>query len=691
MNSNSKNMKIIEKEILYYFKEMGVLLYGEYMLKEYENDTNFISALLDNYSIFLEDSTNNYSKINHTICYLFYGKKNKEPDCDKKIKYILSNLLSKLKINYFNFILLCNLIHYYNTYFIIIINEDEISFLLLKLKKFFSELIINSEKLIEDKDDNLIITYLFFYYYSILLFRLFKNKVFKAQIESNAENFLSYLEERIKQIFEYEQKTHYKFLYQSEYININFYELINYGDYHNQKLSIYISFIKYFLNIINNNYKKAKDYFLNYYEDSTLTNDIKLGLLSRKLLTIILNYEEEGIEDELLNIEDILTKISKDAITNDENNINENNININNENNNNFNNINNMNDNNNNIIKDNNNDKVEENVNNSENNIIGSNNNINTVEKNENIIKENNSINNKNNTTNNCIIKKTDRISNIINHIKASVESNKDLLKNESENPIRNEYKLSQEMTILPDNNNSNNKTKENKNENENENKTKIFSDIIERHNQIMILTDELINFSGCSCSGKSKTVVLEMEREKNNKRKEINNNCTEFYKYLTKLSNRDKTYIKEYNYLKILITRVFYNYLELSFIDVKRGINTAENFPEQYEKFKKIVNEFDIKNNLVNKIDADYYFVSNAKKEAEKYYNDYINKDSKKSPAGLFGHAVCLYVNNEREYNKKSINQLKNAIQLIEQKIQIKNYQSIHSKLNNLYQQLLK
>ena len=92
-----------------------------------------------------------------------------------------------------------------------------------------------------------------------------------------------------------------------------------------------------------------------------------------------------------------------------------------------------------------------------------------------------------------------------------------------------------------------------------------------------------------------------------------------------------------------------------------------------------------------MNKIDADYYFVSNAKKEAEKYYNDYINKDSKKSPAGLFGHAVCLYVNNEREYNKKSINQLKNAIQLIEQKIQIKNYQSIHSKLNNLYQQLLK
>ena len=28
-------------EILYYFKEIGILIYGEYMLQEYKNNNNF--------------------------------------------------------------------------------------------------------------------------------------------------------------------------------------------------------------------------------------------------------------------------------------------------------------------------------------------------------------------------------------------------------------------------------------------------------------------------------------------------------------------------------------------------------------------------------------------------------------------------------------------------------------------------
>ena len=160
----------LNQEIYFHFKELGIILYGEYILKNYQNNENYMNELLTKYYIFLTNENNIPSKINHKVCYYYF--KDEQCDSDENneiIESILSKINYDLKINYFNFILICNLIHYYNRFFEHI-DSKETSFLLYQLKKF-SNLIINSEQHLNDEDDSIIMIYLFFYYYSILLYR----------------------------------------------------------------------------------------------------------------------------------------------------------------------------------------------------------------------------------------------------------------------------------------------------------------------------------------------------------------------------------------------------------------------------------------------------------------------------------------------------------------------------------------
>ena len=291
----------------------------------------------------------------------------------------------------------------------------------------------------------------------------------------------------------------------------------------------------------------------------------------------------------------------------------------------------------------------------------------------------------------------------LIKYFNEGIEINKNLLENKTQKYERDKYKILTEMhnqlnkgkiskksLKSKEANNQLNKSKINeeneksketnnqliKDEKKNEIEKNLFSYIILNHNIIMNLTDELIHESD--------------EEKKSKKRNEINIKWTEFYDYLKNLSNKDKAYIKKYNYLKILMTRVFYNYLELLFIDQKCNKNTSENFIDKYEKFKKFVDEFDINNNLVNKIHADYYFVINGKEKAERFYSDYIKKDPFVSPAGLFGHAVCLYINNIQDYNVNAINRLKQIIEKIKSKeYKFNNQIAIITKLEKLLKKL--
>ena len=757
-------------EILYYFKEIGILIYGEYMLQEYKNNNNFFDAFLSKYDSFLNKNNNNYSKINHRVCFLYFKKQNnkKDKNCDKKVKYILSTLGNNLKINYYNFILLCNLIHYYNIYFNYI-NKAEISFLLLLLKKFFRKLIINNEKVIENKENNSIIVSLFFYYYSLLLFRLFikvpDNNLIQSHSDTFYDTFYVYVENIIQNLYKCEN---------DEYINNNLDKLSNYEDYKNPKLNIYISFLKFFLTIIkktnndndDDNEYKDKEYFLNFYEDCSLNKEIKLELLSRKLLFIILNYNEKNFEKQLIKIENILKKIIGNNnyilqcndnlnINNENNNVNNNNetnnnetinnkeinnenseINYNENNNNENNNTENYNEkNNNNENDENNNNGINNNENNNEinNNEIINNKNENINHKqnnndnqnnedilNENIISENNNIeiNNENNILNNENNIKNNN-ANIIanNNNENSIENNNENIISENINKNFNQN-MNNENIINHINNNGNNNINRNINNNNkkneifkinyiietiNSNKNLLdneFGDYNRKDNNVNIekLIKQLNNIKGeenilineiilkhNKIVNLSNELILSEEKDKIEKRNEIIYLCNNFLNYLKNLDILKKKYIKENNYLKILITRVLYNYMELLFIYSKRNKNNNENYRGRYEEFTKIIEEFEINNNLINKIHADYYFVADNKKSAEEYYNKYINNNSYNSLAGIFGHASCLYIINNKEYSSKAINQLKNAINKIKELIKIKSYQGILPKLESL------
>ena len=434
-----------KQKIYYYFKELGIIIYGEYILKQYQNNGNYMENLLENYISFINNENNIPSKINHKICYYYFKHKQSDDDDDDeyndKIIGILSKINEDLDINYFNFILICNLIHYYVRFFEHIDNKES-SFLLYQLKKF-SNLILNNNE-INNEGYKIIMVYLFFYYYSLLLYRLFKHKSYNLKPINNANinNFLNYIKSQID------------ILYKAIHMNNNMFEILdlkylsNYAEKNNKEiLNIYISFIKYFISINDRKYKETKDFYLSFYDDFKLTNEIKFGLLSRKLLYIIYNYDEKIIEKQLKNILKICKNKSNDYFI----------CQFNNENINNVDNI--------------NNNHNEENIQNenhiNENNVIENNIIENNIIEN-NIIENNIIINNENN--NNLENHNQNRDDRIINHDIINIDMNDRNINNENNNNGNNNNGSNINENINIENNQNENINNENDGRNHNEN-----------------------------------------------------------------------------------------------------------------------------------------------------------------------------------------------------------------------------
>ena len=264
----------LKLEIEYYFKKLGIISFGEYILKPYQNNDIYMNELLQKYKNFLTEENNLPSKINHIVCYNYFNDvQEKAKDISEEIKSIISEIYDDLKINYFNFFLICNLIHYFNRFSRV--DKNATSFFLYQLKKF-SNLILKYEK---DNDNSLVMTYLFFYYYSVLLFRLFKNKPYNYKNESNnSKNFIEYLE--------YEKNSLYDYVIDNndeKFKNLEFKFLNDYAE-KNKKFEIYFSFIKFFISINNRDCKETIDFELSFYENFNLPKEIKFALLSRKLV-----------------------------------------------------------------------------------------------------------------------------------------------------------------------------------------------------------------------------------------------------------------------------------------------------------------------------------------------------------------------------------------------------------------------
>ena len=640
-----KNLKMNDKnelkdEIIYDFKEMGILMYGEYMLGEDDISEKYYK-FLNNKSIISSLKT----RINHVVCYLFYKTKT-DPDCKAQINNILSKL-NNLKINYYNFFLICNLIHYYNKYFDV--DKDEILFLIKQLKKF-SKFILNND--IKDEEDSKILVLLFYYYYSILLINLFKNKQYLPNIYGGRETFFKYIESKYNDLLnEYIQGDIFIKKYDNDYISLNLSDLNGYAERNNNsKLIHYILFIKFFSSISdNNNDKKIKNYDFFFYEDNSLNKEIKIGILSRKILFHILNYDEDKIKD----FEIYLKKIKNNNILKNENANGYNNSITNN-------------------ITNNNNIIINENINNS----------IKAINK----TPENNIGSNNNNKldNNNCHTILLDKY----NYLEIIINKNKYLLFNELKNTekfnikfninilnsiqklslsLQDNYNLYHQynITILQNILNIQNITNFN-------NQTIInncFFNIIYKQNEIISLSNQLINSIN---KEEIKETIIDL--------------CSKFYDYLKNENDENKNFIKNYEYLKALITRVFYNYMELLFINRKLNKNTNDKCEVKFKEFLDIIKEFDIDNYLIYKIKADYYFVTNDLENALDNYRIYNSATNYSSPSGLFGDATSTYIkdsknpNQDKDKKKKrkneAINKMDICICVINKKyMKIRNY----------------
>ena len=611
----------LKELILYYFTDLGILMYGEFMLNNsHQNLSNYISG---NYLNFLKDEnikSSILSVINHTVCSLFYQTKI-SPSCKDQIIIILSKLNNSLQINYYNFFLICNLIHYYNEY--LDISEGKSLFLIKQLKKF-SNLIINNEKDINEEDDSNSSVLLFFYYYSILLYCIYKNRRYEGP-KCYAEKFKEYIEQKVNNLFNNNYDDIYRFKYNNNYINLYLDNIIdNPEEYEkNQKFQYYIKFIKYYLSIIEQRKDQKIDFNFSFYKDNKLTKDIEVGLLYKKLLFLIINYDEKDMD------------IFEQTIKNFE----KENININNENiNRNI--INNSNDNINNIeneYNENNNNINEDNIINDENNII--NNNIENIENND--------------------------ISSKIEYIKAIIRANKNLMRYDLLNFDKYEEKIKIDINSIKNlsmnhqheqelYHNYNISIIEKRDFNEESLNDNIFLYIIYYHNKIVMLSKEYIH------------------EKKSEKRDNILELCHQFSTKLKELKNqndkKDFNFIKNNNYLKIIITRVFYNYLELIFIDVKKNINNDEHYEEIFKEFEDIILDYDINNNLINKIKGDYYFITKNLVEAEKFYEEYSVQSKNEIIQGLFGLSISSYIKEKKNeveegnLNFKAINNMENV-----------------------------
>lgn len=634
--------KELKDEIIYYFNEMGILMYGEFMLGEEDDISLKYYEFLNNPVITSSIKT----KINHLVCYLFYKTKSNPELCKNKINNILSKLNDNLAINHYNFILICNLIHYYNEYFDI--DENEVLFLLKKLQKF-TKLIINNK--IHDEDDNLTLVILFYYYYSILLINLFKNKKYISYKYINIENFFKYIELKFNELKTgYIDDNIYREKYDNNYFSLNLNDLNNYAERKNKKLLYFISYVKLFLSISNNKKDdRIKNFDFFFYEDNKLNKEIKMDMLSRKILYQILNYDEDKIKD--FKFYDILIKNNpnNNIINNKEinNSIKINNIPIINENNNN------------NIIGE------ENNIISKVNNLVEINNNSSPEEQNNsNDCNSIDSINILNNNNYNIILCKKKYFSIILKTNKYLLFNELKLIDNDN---IKLDMNLINSIKLLHVPNTYNNNLydiyhKYNIDILETKMSIKImpqncFFNIISKHNEIMIHSNKVIN-------------------QNIGERKEIYNLCSEFYKYLINENDDNKNFIKNSNYLKALIMRVFYNYMELLFIDIKLNINNNDKYENKYKEFENVIEEFEIDNYLIFKIKADYHFITKNLEESIKYYKLYNSSTKYKSPSGLFGEAVSTYIIGNIKRNDEARNIISTCTDILNKKyMKIGNY----------------
>jgi hypothetical protein len=511
---DKSNINNIYNEIIYYFKEIGLLIYGEYNLKKKPLSHE---TICQKYYTFLNSEEIKplvKFKLNHQICFLYY-KNIKE---NTKIK--LSINLDNLKINYYNFILICNLVHYYNENYE---SNTKEAFFLLELMKKFSIKIFKGEG-IKDSNDGLILILLFLYYYSILAIHLYKNTQY-IYFEDNDDtsNFFKFIKNRVNMLFsEYLEEDpeylKYKKIFNNEIINLELASLSDYSERNKDtKLKFFTQFIEFVLFIMKNDEKQQNlDYSMIQY--SEINPDVRINLFLRKAFFDIINVNAENIKNSLADLQKI-----KD-----------------------------------NFFKNNENPEIEYYY--------------------KQIIQSN---------------------SNLLSFSKTKIDINEEKIKKIKD--IQNLSKISQKyheynLKVLKNNGKLEKEFEEEMNKN-------IFFYIICMYNDIALETKEY---------KKIELNQAENENEKDEISKTIYKKVESFCKYLKDINDKDKiNFIKNNNYLKILISRIFYNYFVLKVIkEFDQRFNEKMN--DIFESFKEIVNKFNINNFLVDKIYADYFFSHN-------------------------------------------------------------------------------
>jgi hypothetical protein len=587
-------------EIVYYFKETGLLIHGEYKLKKdhlsYEN-------ILQKYYKFLNDKEIQpliKSKINHQICFHYY-KNLKEEN-----KFKLTINLDNLKINYYNFILICNLVHYYNKYYET--NTKDVLFLLELMKKF--SIIIFKGEGIKDTKDGLILILLFLYYYSILAIHLYKNTQyidFKDNEYEPTSSFFDFIQNRVNTLFaDYFQDPIYQKhenIFNNDFINLNIDSLRNYLERKNDtKLIFFIKFIKFILFLMKNDENQHNfDYSMIQYSDINL--NIRINLFLRKAFYDIINVYANNIKKSL---ED-LKKIKNNFLINNEN------------------------------------TDIEYFY---YKQIIQSNSNLLSFSKtNIDINKEKIEKIKKINTTHLSGISKKYHEYNIKVLEYVELKEKEEMLnkkKEENENNNEERKKYNKEIKNIKEEINVKNAEIE---INKEEMSNNIFFMIICTYNDIILMTKEYKNKD--PIKGNDRCSICE----------EIFRKVESFCSDLENIEDEDKiNFIKNNNYLKILISRIFYNYFILKIIRKKNKI-INEFFEDK--SFENIINKFSIKNFLVDKIRADIFFISNDDKnisEAKINYAIINNNTYNGSLSSLFGYAFCSNESNPEKKKKYDI-----------------------------------
>ena len=284
----------IYNEIINYFKEIGLLIYGEYSLKKKPLSYETICQKYDKFFNSEEIKPLIKTKINHKICFYFYNNKKG----NQNIKLPID--LNGLKVNYYNFILICNLIHYYNEYYDIEIKEV---LFLLELMKKFSKIIFKGEG-IKDTQDGLILILLFLYYYSILAINLYENTKYKYNDDDRLNsNFYDFIQNRVNNLFGecFKEPKYqiYEKIINNDFINLKLDSLNDYSERQNdKKLEFFIKFIKFAILIMQNDEKKQNfDYSMIQY--SEINKNIRINLVLRKAFFDIINDNnlESSLED----------------------------------------------------------------------------------------------------------------------------------------------------------------------------------------------------------------------------------------------------------------------------------------------------------------------------------------------------------------------------------------------------------